>query len=121
MKTKKKKAKGTAAGREILSALTDIAETLEAGIPLEGKYVVHRVEIPEPASYGAKEVKALRAKLGVSQAIFARLIGASTVLVQKWEGGTRNPDGMARRLFDGIQANPKEWFETLTMSHRKAG
>ncbi len=109
----KKKTKGTAAGREIIDALTDLVETREAGIPLETKYTVHTMNIPEPGAYGAKEVKALRARLGVSQSIFARLVGASTILVQKWEGGDRNPDGMVRRLFDDINRDPEKWLVAL--------
>lgn len=105
--------KRTAAGREIIAALTDLVEMREAGIPLAEKYRVKTVEIKEPGKYGAKQVRALREKLGVSQAVFAELIGASTVLVQKWEQGKRNPDGMARRLMDGISANPELWLQML--------
>ena len=125
MKARKQDTKGrysgqTRLGREILSSLHDLQDTLEAGIPLPKKYKVDVVSIPEPGAYGAKEVQALRAGLGVSQPVFARLIGASTVLVQKWEQGQRNPDGMARRLMDHIAADPKRWLRGLGV-HRKAG
>jgi putative transcriptional regulator len=120
MKTKKKKA-GTAAGREIIAALTDIAETLEAGIPLHEKYRTHKVTIAEPGAYGPKEVKSLRTRLGLSQSLFAQLIGASTILVQKWEGGDRRPDGMARRLMDDIGADPEQFLRRIIHDAGVAG
>lgn len=112
MKKKKKKA-GTAAGREIIAALTDIAETLEGGIALQEKYRTRRVTIAEPGAYGPREVKALRERLGLSQMLFAGLIGASTILVRKWESGDRRPDGMARRLMDDIGDDPERFLRGL--------
>jgi putative transcriptional regulator len=112
----------TPAGKSILRALHDLEDTMAAGIPLAEKYEIHTVNIPDPGEYGAKEVRKLRDRLGVSQAVFAKLIGASTILVSKWEQGTRNPDGMARRLLDDISANPKKWMMSLVeFSNKKAG
>ncbi len=126
MKPKHKKAytrhreKGTALGREIIAGLKDLTETLAAGIPLEQKYTVHTIEVPDPGEYDARKIKALRARMGLSQALFARLIGASHILVQKWEGGDRHPDGMTRRLLDDMSADPNRWLSRL-LKHRKAG
>ncbi len=112
----------TPAGKSILRALHDLEDTLEAGIPLDEKYDIHVISIPAPGNYGVKEVRSLRKKLGVSQAVFARLIGASTILVSKWEQGTRRPDGMTRRLLDDIRADPKRWMLSLVeTANKKAG
>ena len=111
----------TSAGKRILSSLYDLVDTLEAGIPLEEKYTVHTVEIPEPGKYGPKKIKALRHRLKLSQALFAHLIGASTILVQKWEGGDRHPDGMARRLMDDISADPQRFLKMFMRHEKKAG
>ena len=101
---------GTAAGREIIGALTELAEALESGEPLERQFTVRTVEMPEqPGAYDADAVKASRAKLGVSQAVFARLVGASVKLVQAWEIGSRRPSPMARRLFDEFNRDPLRW------------
>jgi DNA-binding transcriptional regulator YiaG len=123
MKKKMKRAKDSnaTAGKEIIAALTDLVEILEAGIPLEKKYTVHTIEIPEPGAYGPKEIKALRHRLKLSQALFAQLIGASTILVQKWEGGDRRPDGMARRLMDDINADPQRFLKMFMRHEKKAG
>jgi DNA-binding transcriptional regulator YiaG len=111
----------TRAGKKILASLYDLADTLEAGIPLEQKYTVRVVEIPEPGDYGAKEIKALRHRLKLSQALFAQLIGASTILVQKWEAGDRHPDGMARRLMDDINADPQRFLKMFMRHEKNAG
>ena len=50
----------------------------------------------------------MRERLGVSQGVFAHLLGVSVVLVKSWEGGVRKPSPMARRLMDTIQADPGE-------------
>ena len=105
-----KQRNGTAAGREIIGALTELAEALESGKPLGRRFTVRTVEMPEqPGTYDAEAVKATRAKLGASQAVFARLIGASVKLVQAWEIGSRRPSPMARRLFDEFNRDPQRW------------
>src|SRR5665213_3293820 len=100
----------TPAARKILSALYDLTDTLNSGIPLERKYTVRHVAIAQPNEYRPADIKALRTKLGLSQPVFAQLIGASAILVQKWETGERRPDGMARRLLDDIKSEPARWL-----------
>ncbi|HEY2584452.1 MAG TPA: helix-turn-helix domain-containing protein, partial [Tepidisphaeraceae bacterium] len=63
--------------------------------------------------YAARDVRALRESLHVSQAIFARLLGVSRILVQKWEAGDNIPSPMARRLMDSIKANPPAWLSAV--------
>ena len=105
---------GTAAGREIIGALTELAEALESGEPLGRRFTVRTVEMPQqPSPYDAEEVKATRARLGASQAVFARLVGASVKLVQAWETGSRRPSPMARRLFDEFNRDPQRWTRLI--------
>ena len=110
----------TPAGRKILSALYDLADTLERGIPLEQKYTLRHVSIADPGDYTPADVKRLRRKLGLSQPVFARLLGAASGVVQKWEAGERHPDGMARRLLDDIQEDPQRWLKRFTPVHARA-
>ena len=68
----------TAKGREIVASLTAGAEAERAGIPVESRFTVRTVEMPEaPAAYGAAAVRAARHRLALSQAIFAQLFGGS--------------------------------------------
>jgi putative transcriptional regulator len=53
------------------------------------------------------DVKAIRGRLGKSQAEFARMIGVSVATLQNWEQGRRRPEGPARALLKVAAKNPK--------------
>jgi putative transcriptional regulator len=106
LKTKKSRR----AVEDVLHGLRELASMVEQGIRPEERFTVHTVEIPEPAKYNAKAVQSLRQKLGVSQAIFAKMLGVSTILVQSWERGVREPSPLARRLLDTIRDDPGRWL-----------
>ncbi len=104
-----KKRKRNIAG-EIVADLTEMAATLEAGTALREKYTVRTVRsVPDPRKYSAAEVRATRELVGVSQPVFARMLGVSAALVRSWECGQRKPAPMARRLLDLIRADPSNW------------
>jgi putative transcriptional regulator len=54
----------------------------------------------------AKEIVALRASYGVSQAVFARLLNVPKVTAISWEKGRRKPTGAALRLLDLARKMP---------------
>lgn len=70
--------------------------------------------VAEPAEYAPAEIRALREGLGVSQSVFAGLVGVSKSLVEHWEAGIRVPSAMARRLLDAIAADPRGFLRALT-------
>jgi putative transcriptional regulator len=53
------------------------------------------------------DVKAIRQRLGKSQADFACMIGVSVSTLRNWEQGRRRPDGPARALLRVAAANPE--------------
>ena len=55
----------------------------------------------------AEDIKAIRKKLGFTQAVFAAVIGVSTKTVEAWETGTNLPIGPARRMISLIQFDPE--------------
>lgn len=55
----------------------------------------------------AEDIKAIRKKLGFTQAVFAAVIGVSTKTVEVWETGTNQPIGPARRMISLIQFDPE--------------
>jgi putative transcriptional regulator len=59
------------------------------------------------AEFAAVDVKAIRSRLGKSQAEFARMIGVSVATLQNWEQGRRRPEGPARALLRVAAANPE--------------
>ena len=93
-----------AAGRKLMAALDEIVRAERTG---GAGLTVREVEIPDPCAYGPTEVRALRAALGISVALFARLTGVTAAQVEHWEQGRCTPNPMARRLFDRLAANPR--------------
>ena len=82
-----KKAKHSAAGKRLISAMKDVVAHAEGKIALPTRYVT----VPRDVS-----VKAIRAKLGLSQAEFSRRYAFSQRSVQEWEQGRRRPESAAR-------------------------
>lgn len=120
-KKTRRKSKGTAAGREIIAGLTELAETLERGEMESARFTVRTVEVTDPGEYRPAQVHAVRQSLGASQDIFARLLGVSRILVQSWERGVRTPAPVHRRLMDAMRADPRRWASLLVPSVTHAG
>lgn len=87
---------------------------------LAGNVTVRQIEVAEPGVYGPKEVRALRDVIGVSQRLFAALVGVSPELVESWEQGVREPARLARRLLDTIAENPKAFTQRIMHSREMA-
>jgi putative transcriptional regulator len=79
---------------------------------LKGKKVkeltVKTVAIEPVAKYSAKDVKRLRARLKLSQAVLAGILGVTDKAVQAWEAGTNKPTGPAARMLDMLERKPEE-------------
>jgi putative transcriptional regulator len=65
------------------------------------------------------QVRALRARLGLTQAQFARRFGFTLDTVQQYEQGRRRPSGPASTLLRVIEADPETVVRALRL--RKAG
>jgi putative transcriptional regulator len=98
---------------DLMHSLRELAKAIENGVPLEDRFTVRTINIPEPRHYSPAAVKKLRSQLGMSQAVFAELLGVSRIWVQGWERGVRHPSPLARRLMDTIHANPASWLATV--------
>jgi putative transcriptional regulator len=61
----------------------------------------------------AEQVRALRARLGLSQGQFARRFGLSLDAVQQYEQGRRRPSGPAATLLRVIAAEPEAVIRAL--------
>jgi len=64
-------------------------------------------------AYLHADVKRIRARLGVSQAEFASMIGVSVGTLRNWEQGRRTPEGPARALLKAAAENPNMLAEAL--------
>ncbi|MBV9523737.1 MAG: helix-turn-helix domain-containing protein [Alphaproteobacteria bacterium] len=63
--------------------------------------IIHRVPVVVP------DVRALRKRLGLSQAAFAARFGLSLTNIRNWEQGIRRPEGAARVLLTVIERDPE--------------
>ena len=78
------------------------ASIREAGRIRRGETKASRV-----TEFAPVDVKAIRGRLGKSQAEFARMIGVSVATLRNWEQGRRRPEGPARALLKVADANPE--------------
>lgn len=105
-------AKHSKFGKRLIASMTEMAAALESGE--RRRLTVRQVRLPpEPRPYNAARVRATRSRLNVSQVVFARLLGVSTVLSQSWEQGSRKPSKLACRLLDEINDDPERWRRKL--------
>jgi putative transcriptional regulator len=81
----------------------------EAGTYIRGdKKVAGRTDVIAPNS-----VAAVRARVGLSQAQFARALGISLDTLQNWEQGRRQPTGPARVLLRVAARHPQVVLEAV--------
>jgi len=59
------------------------------------------------------DVKAIRNRLGMTQARFSDTFGFSLDAIKHWEGGRRTPEAPARTLLTVIARNPAAVFNAL--------
>ena len=72
----------------------------------QAKMTARRVDVVPPPEFGEVDIQRVRARLGVSQTVFADLLGASPATVRAWERGVRQPSEMARRLLELADREP---------------
>lgn len=71
------------------------------------KVTARQAIVVPPPDYDAKRVQQIRERLGLSQSVFAALVGATPAAVKAWEQGRRNPPGPARRLLEIAERSPE--------------
>ena len=93
-------------GDLLVQSLTEVRDGLR-GKP--HKLTLKTVEIPDPPTFTPASIHRLRDRLGLSQGLFAKLVGVSRKLVEAWEAGSRTPSPMARRLLEAIAKKPSDY------------
>jgi len=108
-------------GRQMADAMGELRSIMSSGqSPTgDGRLTIRTIKVDEPSEYSAKKVKRVRTTLNVSQAVFARIVGVSDVLVRSWERGVRQPAPIARRLLDQIQRYPEQFIPLVHASPNK--
>ena len=85
--------------------MKEVVDHVEGRTALPMRYV----EVSEDV-----EVRAIRSRLGLSQAEFSRLYVVSPRSLQKWEQGRRRPESAARAYLTVINRNPEAVEKALT-------
>jgi putative transcriptional regulator len=75
---------------------------------LAGKQEGFRAHVPQEV-----DVKAIRNRLGMTQARFSDTFGFSLDAIKHWEGGRRTPEAPARKLLTVIDRNPAAMLTAL--------
>jgi putative transcriptional regulator len=104
-KTKKTKAKTSRLTRELLETARDMQSSGLLTKAARDKITMRHVGITPAVSITltGKEIKALREKCHVSQAVFAAYLNLSADYVSKLERGAQRPNGPALVLLDVIR------------------
>jgi putative transcriptional regulator len=72
------------------------------------KLTLRTAKLPKPApAMTAKDVGRIRARLKVSQPVFAAMLNVPTVTAISWEKGRRRPSGAALRLLEIARTHPE--------------
>lgn len=93
-----------------MSFYNDLMESLTAMKEhLEGKRTLRTETLSrsEPLHISADEVKAIRARLNLSQAVFAQRLRTSIKTYQGWEQGKSTPNPQATILLRLVEQSPQ--------------
>lgn len=85
------------------SLFEDLREGLQEAIDYEkgrGKAKTTTYVITPVKKYSNKDIKPIRNKAGMTQAVFAKYLGVSQKTAEAWELGLTHPTGPACRLLD---------------------
>jgi putative transcriptional regulator len=77
------------------------------------KITVRTADVVPPPRFHEHDVRRVRERLGLSQTLFADLLGASASTVRAWERGAREPSEMACRLLELADRQPEAFEEVL--------
>lgn len=116
MKQKKNATRGKkdrSVGESMIRGLEELLAVVKSGRPLHEHFTVRTLSIAEAPKFSRAAVRLLRQQLGISQALFADLVGVSKKLVEHWESGIRKPSPMACRLLDAIKRDPSFYVKMV--------
>jgi len=89
-------------------------DELAESVRQAGKIKRHQMAASRQFTFQADDIRAIRARLGLSQSEFALLIGVSIATLQNWEQGRRHPEGPARALLRIAAKNPEALLDALS-------
>jgi putative transcriptional regulator len=91
---------------ELLASLKDIRDHVHG----TRKITMRTTTVRMPTAVKTvlpNQVKSIRARMNVSQEVFARLLNVPLVTAKSWEAGRRKPSGAAARLLRVAEQKPE--------------
>lgn len=85
---------------KILENVREDAKALHAAGVME-TITLRQIEtlcLPHIKRYSSEDIRAIRHRAHLSQAVFAKVLNVEPVTVQKWEQGAKKPGGASLRL-----------------------
>ncbi len=98
--------------KELFAELTESLN--EVLVHAQGKITLKTKNVPipgPPKARPAEDIVRIRKRLGVSQAVFARVLGVARDTEISWEQGRRRPSGPALRLLEIAERHPEHLVE----------
>jgi len=86
---------------------------LMASVEQADEFMQGQAKPARVTQFAEPEVKAIRAKTGLTQGRFADIVGVSKRTLENWEQGRRHPTGPARALLKILDADPKHALQAL--------
>jgi putative transcriptional regulator len=88
----------------ILSEVHETAASLHRSGAIDKQTMreFYALALPQVRDLSPKQIRALRARTGMSQAVFAAFLNTSVSTVQKWEIGEKKPSGPSLKLLNVI-------------------
>ena len=100
------------------SLFDDLTTGLQQAIDYEkgaGKAKTRTLMIDPVKRYSNDEIKAIRNKAGMTQAVFANYMGVSKKTVEAWELGRTHPTGPAYRLLDILESGKEQELSFISV------
>lgn len=97
----KKTYKDLTIGENLINSLEE-AIKYEKGEKVKG-LKSHTITVAPLPDYKGKEIKEIRNELGLTQSIFAYVLGVSKKTVEAWESGKNHPAGPAQRMLSILE------------------
>lgn len=99
-------------GKLIIQSLQEViahanGEDIPARVTTMEVTTARKAYVERPPCYPPYLVREIRQKLGVSQAIFAQMLGVSASTVRAWEQGKREAEGPVGRILQLAEMHPE--------------
>lgn len=88
------------------SIMQGLTEAIEYSKGTSKNARVHTISVEPLPTFDAESIKSVRSDLGMTQVVFASVMGVSKKTVEAWEEGVNTPSGPSCRLLEMFRTNP---------------